>query len=71
MEKPPLLSKIAAVLPTMLVKGVRISFDIARRRFARMDSFSVSMRSRSCFLICVVMALIITETVSMVRNVSG
>ena len=55
----------------MLVSGVRMSCDIARRRFARTAAFSVSMRSRSCFLICVFIALIIMDTVSIARKVNG
>ena len=58
-------------MPTMLVSGVRISCDMARRRLARTASFSVSRRSFSCFLICVFIALIMMETVSMARKVSG
>ena len=70
-ENESSFSRIAAVLPTMLVSGVRISCDIARRRLARTASFSVSMRSRSCFLICVFIALIIMDTVSIARKVNG
>ena len=64
-------SKMAEVLPTMLVSGVRISCDIARSRFARIVSRSASVRSRSCFLILVFIALMMSDTASIVRKVSG
>ena len=64
--------------PMMLVSGVLKSCDTARRRFARMvsfsastNSFSLSFKSWLCFLKRVVVVLVIDETRSMPRNVTG
>ena len=55
----------------MEVSGVRISWDTARRRFARIFSLSTSSRICSCFLIWVVRALTLQATASIATNVSG
>ena len=64
-------SRIASMPPTMAVRGVRMSWETARRRLPRIFSFSASARSFSCCLIWVVSALTTTETASMMRNVKG
>ena len=53
------------------VSGVRRSCETARRRLPRIFSISASRRMRSCSLICVVMALVVSEATSMLMNVSG
>ncbi len=62
----------------MLVSGVRRSWEMARRRFARIRSFSASFsfRSRSaiissCRVSFVVMALVVMVMISMQTNVTG
>ena len=57
--------------PEIAVRGVRRSWEIARRRLARMRSVSASMRMRSCRLSVAVSVLTVSETASIVRNVSG
>ena len=51
----------------MEVSGVRRSWETARRRFARIFSFSLSMRSCSCSLMRVVRVLVMMETASITR----
>ena len=55
----------------MAASGVRISCATARSRFACIFSRSASKRSCSCRLICVVSALMMTDTTSIIVNVSG
>ena len=57
--------------PSMEVSGVRRSWDTERKRSARIFSRSISKRSCSCFLICVVSVLMSTDTSSMQAKVSG
>ena len=65
------MSMIPDAEPTIDVNGVRISWDTARRRFARIFSRSTSSRICSCFLIWVVRALTLQATASMATKVSG
>ena len=51
----------------MEVRGVRRSWETARRRLARIFSRSVSMRSCSCFLTRVVRVLVMMDTASITR----
>ena len=51
----------------MEVSGVRRSWETARKRFARIFSFSLSMRSCSCFLMRVVRVLVMMDTTSITR----
>ena len=67
----PFCSRIAVAAPLMPVSGVRRSCEMARSRFPRIFSFSASARTLSCCLICVVIALVTTDTASITRNVSG
>ena len=55
----------------MEVRGVRMSWDTALKRFPRIFSFSASRRICSCFLIWVVRALTLHATASMAMNVTG
>ena len=55
----------------MEVSGVRISWEMERRRFERIRSFSASARSASHFFILVVRAEVKRDTISSVRKVSG
>ena len=48
----------------MEVRGVRRSWDTARRRLPRIRSFSASAFICSCRLICVVMVLVMMDTIS-------
>ena len=57
--------------PRMEVSGVRRSWETERKRSARIFSRSISKRTCSCFLICVVSVLTITETSSMHAKVRG
>ena len=51
--------------------GVRMSWAMARSRLACIFSRSISKRSCSWRLICVVSALMMTETTSIITKVSG
>ena len=51
----------------MEVSGVRRSWETARSRFARIFSFSLSMRSCSCRLMRVVRVLVMMDTASITR----
>ena len=48
----------------MEVRGVRRSWETARRRLARIFSVSLSIRSCSCFLMRVVRVLVMMDTTS-------
>ena len=48
----------------MDVSGVRRSWETARKRFARIFSVSLSIRSCSCFLTRVVRVLVMMDTTS-------
>ena len=64
-------SRSVTAEPEIAVSGVRRSCEIARRRLARMRSVSASMRMRSWRLSVAVSVLTVSETVSIVRKVSG
>ena len=55
----------------MEVRGVRISWEMERRRLERIRSFSASARTASHFFILVVRAEVKMETVRRVRKVRG
>ena len=57
--------------PEIAVSGVRRSCEIARSRFARIRSLSASSRIRSCRLSVAVSELTVSDTASIVKNVSG
>ena len=65
------LSRMAEAEPMMEVRGVRISWEMERRRLERIRSFSASARRDSHFFILVVRAEVKMDTVRRVRKVKG
>ena len=61
----------AELAPSMEARGVRISWEMALSRLEYIFSLSISSRSCSCFLICVVRALIRMLTISITTIVRG
>ena len=70
-SRTPSSSVTAFIAPIMLVSGVRKSWEIARRRFARIFSLSASIRSCSLYLTLDVSILAIMDTPNIHKNVSG
>ena len=64
-------SRTALVEPIMLVRGVRKSWEMLRRRFARSFSRSASRRSCSPCRTRVVRVQVMAETANIQRNVRG